>query len=123
MTQPRHVFSPGPLEDRLEVGHKRLGWLKGFAGAAAALLAIGASAALWSSQHATRADVEQVRAPMGALRSDVRVLETRTGVVERSLDKLEDRLELIHEQLLEIARVTGARQVAPAPAPTEGTTP
>jgi hypothetical protein len=117
---PPDEHSPGLLK-RLE------GW-KALLGAAVAVAGAGA---LYAGL-ATHADVDQVRAgvaaQLGAVQAEQQELRVRQAVVESGLerlgnslggdlDKLDSKLERMGDQLLEVAKAVGARQVQPAPTP------
>lgn len=53
---------------------------------------------------------------------DVSALTSRTSAIESSMRDLKADLTLIRQQLFEIAKTTGARQIAPV-APVAGVTP
>jgi hypothetical protein len=77
------------------------------------LLGAGAAFATWERGVAKAADVAQMKGPIEALDTEVQVMKVRAAMMEGSMVDMHTELRLIHAQLIEIAKTTGARQVAP----------
>lgn len=94
------------------------------------LLAAGAAFAAWERKVAKAQDVDQVRAgvasQIGAVQTETQALGTRVTVLEAAVKELRedmrDDIRFFRAQLIEIAKATGARQLAPPPT-TQGATP
>lgn len=88
---------------------------KAIVGALVALVGFGMAAQACVSGLARAADVAQVRAEAQAVAVRTTVVESSLGELRDSLKDLKGDLRFVREQLIEIAKTTGARTVA-APA-------
>lgn len=122
--EPDQVEQPERVFKRLEV------W-KGLLGLAVALLVLGAAGWEYQKGLARASDVDQVRAgaaaslasstagttaQLGAVQAQQQDMRERVARVEASLSSITDDVRFLREQLVEIARATGARAV-PQPPP------
>ena len=125
------VPPPEPQEQAEEHVVKRLETWQKLAGMVVIIAAGGAAFTSWQSGLAKVADVEHVRAGAAA---EVAILQTSTGVqlsalqasahalaiqqaaIEANLANLNRTTDRLLDQLLEVARATGARRV-PEPPP------
>lgn len=111
-----------------EVVARRLEPWKALVGIGVALLAAGAAWATWKSTLATQDDLAHVRtavaatvssqaagaaAQMGALQAKTQELGERAARLEASINAMASDMTFLRDQLIEVAKVTGAHRVEP----------
>lgn len=144
LAEPAARAPTEPVVDRLEPTAKRAATLRALGGLAVALLVAGGSAAIYAHGLVRTEQLDQVRtgastalttaqagtsAQLGALQATVQDLRTHQATNDATLQalagdvqRLNGTADLLYLQLIEISRVTGARQV-PAATATSSPTP